>query len=112
VLSFLPVACRSEDRQRIEVSRFFETDRLDDFHGWTMTEEVRQDISQLTDAVPSWVAVVVLLLFVASGLYSLFLARAVVLWVSVWLAAVRLVLFLFVIYLLYRLVLAVERIAD
>jgi hypothetical protein len=58
------------------------------------------------------VPVVVLLLFVASGLYSLFLARAVVLWVSVWLAAVRLVLFLFVIYLLYRLVLAVERIAD
>lgn len=52
------------------------------------------------------------LLFVASGLYSLLLARAVLLWVSVWLGVVRLGLFVFVIYLLYRLVLAVEGIAD
>jgi hypothetical protein len=77
-----------------------------------MTEEVRRDINELTDTVPRWVPVVVLLLFVASGLYSFLLARAVLLWVSVWLGVVRLGLFVFVIYLLYRLVLAVEGIED
>jgi hypothetical protein len=46
-----------------------------------------------------------------SGLYSFFLSR-LSLWVSIWLGVVRLGISVFVIYLLYRLVLAVERITD
>lgn len=76
-----------------------------------MTGEVRQDINELADAVPTWAYVSVSFLFGVSTLYSLFLDRRS-LWVSFWVGVTQVALSLFVIYLFYRLVLAVERIAD
>jgi hypothetical protein len=93
------------------VSGLSETYRFDCVYGWTMTERVRRDINELTDSVPTWAYIVLSFLLGVSGLYSFSLGRLDV-WVSFWLGAVQLGLFLFVIYLLYRLVLAVERIAD
>jgi len=76
-----------------------------------MTQEVRDDIARLWEAVPGWLVGAVLVALGLSGGFGILLGRVNTL-VTVWLAALQIGVSLFVIYLFYRLVLAVERITD
>ncbi len=76
-----------------------------------MTQGVREDLERLWSAVPTWATAAVLTLLGVSSVYAFLLAEpvvAVVFWL--WLAGIG--ISVFVLYLLYRLVLATERIAD
>lgn len=62
--------------------------------------------------IPTWILGAVLILFVASFAYGLLVMRSIIAPVAVWVGLLGVALILFVVYLLFRLVVAVEKIAD
>lgn len=62
--------------------------------------------------VPTWLAVVLLVAVGASAFYGVFVRRSLAEPLAMWLGILQIAVGLFVVYLLYRFVLAVEKIAD
>lgn len=69
-------------------------------------------VADLQTKVPRFTAPVIASLLIISLLYSVLVTQNIVLWLVVWGGLLSVVLTLFVVYLFYRLVLAVERIAE
>jgi protein-S-isoprenylcysteine O-methyltransferase Ste14 len=78
----------------------------------TADDGVRADIVSIRGRLPRATVPAVLLVFVVTLGYSVLVTGTLLLWVAMWVGLGSVVLALFVVYLLYRLVLAVERIAD
>lgn len=76
-----------------------------------MTEEVRDDIRRLKESIPTWVVVTITFILGLSAIFAILLRRTRTV-VTFWYWLVLIVLSTFVLYLFYRLVLAVEKIAE
>jgi hypothetical protein len=72
---------------------------------------VREDLEKLREGVPSWLVFVLALVFVLSAGLGVFINRFDA-WLPLWLGLAQVGVSVFVVYLFYRFVLAVERIAD
>lgn len=69
-------------------------------------------VADLQTKVPRFTVPAVVSLLILSFLYSILVTGNIVIWLAVWGGLLSIGLTLFVIYLFYRLVLAVERIAE
>lgn len=68
--------------------------------------------AQSEPEIPTWLAGVIVLLVTASFAYGVVVLQSLIAVVMVWLWMLGIVLSVFVVYLLYRFVVAVEQIAD
>ena len=62
--------------------------------------------------IPAWVVGSILLVFLASLAYGVLIAQSLTAPIAVWIDILEVAVALFVVYLLYRFVVAVETIAD
>jgi hypothetical protein len=69
-------------------------------------------VADLQAKVPRFTVPAIVSLLILSLVYSILVSGTIVLWLAAWGGLLSIGLALFVIYLFYRLVLAVERIAD
>jgi hypothetical protein len=69
-------------------------------------------VADLQAKVPRLIIPAIVSLLILSLLYSILVTGNIVIWLAMWGGLLSIGLVLFVIYLFYRLVLAVERIAD
>jgi protein-S-isoprenylcysteine O-methyltransferase Ste14 len=69
-------------------------------------------VADLQTQVPRFTVPVIASLLIISLLYSVLVTQNIVLWLVMWGGVLSVGLTLFVVYLFYRLVLAVERIAE
>ena len=69
-------------------------------------------VADLKTKVPRFTVPAIVVLLIVSLLYSILITATIDLWLAVWGRLLSIGLVVFVVYLLYRLVLAVERIAD
>jgi protein-S-isoprenylcysteine O-methyltransferase Ste14 len=69
-------------------------------------------VADLQTKVPRFIVPTIASLLIVSLLYSILVTQNVVLWLAAWGGVLSVGLTLFVVYLFYRLVLAVERITD
>ncbi|WP_254521906.1 hypothetical protein [Natrinema caseinilyticum] len=74
--------------------------------------EFHDVVQEFRDEVPSWVVRLVLVLFGVSLVYGFITRGTLYEPIAVWIQILRLALLVFVVYLLYRFIIAVEIIAE
>jgi len=67
---------------------------------------------ELRDEIPSWLVGLVTVLFIGSFVYGIIVRASIIEPIEWWIEIIELAFLIFIVYLLYRFVIAVETIAD